>query len=320
MTINCFLIQQSLHLKDTMRLSTAPCWVILTIALQCYCQTEATPLAFNISMEGSGEVDEIEVIPTSAHGSHAPPLMPPTVGIELDKTQVEPFHIGQVVDFLRENLFPILVISSLLVLVIIIITCASILSHKRKVSAYYPCSFPSKMYVDQRDKSGGAKVFSEVPEKESTSGQQGDPARDSARRLQEDILMIAKNLRSPSKGVRVDKEAKGSMPKQHEAEKSPKNEEATQGAASCPLGQEADANSPATDDPKGEETNVNQPLTPSSETDTGKPEAPEEEEGLLKEGDSSPGPQSSQGPQETAETQETDSPAAGLLAGEKTAF
>lgn len=316
MTISYFLIQQFLHLKDTMRLSTVLCWVILTIALHCHCQAKATPLTLNISMEGSGEVDEIEVIPTSARGSRAPPLASPTVGVELDKTQVEPFQIGQVVDFLRENLFPILVISSLLVLVIVIITCAYILSHKRKVSAYYPCSFPSKMYVDQRDKSGGAKVFSEVPEKESTGGQHGEPARDSARRLQEDILMIAKNLRSPTKGVRVDKEPKGSVSKLDEAEKSPKNEDANRVAASCPVGQETEAS----DEPKGEETNVNQPLTPSSETDTGKPEAPEEEEGLLKEGDTSPGPQSSQGPQETAETQETDSPAAGLHAGEKTAF
>lgn len=305
-----------------MRLSTILCWVSLTTVLHCCCrQIEATPLAFNISIEGSGEVEEIEVIPTSARGSRAPPLSPPTVGVELDKTQVEPFHIGQVVDFLRENLFPILVISSLLVLVIVIITCASILSHRRKVSAYYPCSFPSKMYVDQRDKSGGAKIFSEVPEKESTGGQQGEPAKDSARQLQEDILMIAKNLRSPSKGVRVDKEAKGSLPKPDEAEQSPKNEDATQVAAtSGPPGQETDVSRPAGDEPKGEEANVNQPPAPSSETNTGKPEVPEEEEGMLKEGDTSPGPQSSQGPQETAETQETDSPAGGLLAGEKTAF
>lgn len=303
-----------------MQLSTVLCWVSLTIALHCCYQTEATPLVFNTSVEGSGELDEIEVIPTSARGSRAPPLALPTVGVELDKTQVEPFHLGQVVDFLRENLFPILVISSLLVLVIVIITCASILSHKRKVSAYYPCSFPSKMYVDQRDKSGGGKVFSEVPERESIGGQQGEPVRDSARRLQEDILMIAKNLRSPPKGIRVDKEAKGSVPKLNEVEKSPKNENATQVADSCPLGQETDTSHPASDEPKGEEANVNQPLAPSSETNIGKPEAPEEEEGLLKEGDTSPGPQSSQGPQETAETQETDSPAVGLLAGEKTAF
>ncbi|XP_076140296.1 transmembrane protein 119-like [Alosa pseudoharengus] len=305
-----------------MHFSTVLCWVSLTITLYCSCQIEATPLAFNISAEGSGETDEIEMIPTSARGARIPPLAAPTVGAALDKTQVEPFHMGQVVDFLRENLFPILVISSLLVLVLVIISCASILSHKRKVSAYYPCSFPSKMYVDQSDKSGGAKIFSEVPEKEATVGQQGEPARDSARRLQEDILMIAKNLRSPSKGVRVDKEGKGgSAPKLEETDKSTKNEDATQVAASSPSGQETNPSQPASDAPQKEEEddNVNQHPALSPETHTGKLKGLEEE-GLPKEGDTSPGPQSSEGPQETEETQETDSPATALLAGEKTAF
>ncbi|XP_062411166.1 transmembrane protein 119b [Sardina pilchardus] len=308
-----------------MHLSAVLCWVSLTITLYCSCQVKATPLAFNISVEGSGEADEIELIPTSARGARIPPLAAPTVGAALDKTQVEPFHVGQVVDFLRKNLFPILVISSLLVLVLVIVSCASILSHKRKVSAYYPCSYPSKMYVDQQDKSGGAKVFSEVPEKEAGGGQQGEPARDSARRLQEDILMIAKNLRSPSKGVRVDKEVKGgSAPKLDEADKrSGKNEDATPVAASTsPSGQETNASQPASDVPQKEEedSTVDQPPALSPETNTGKAEEAPEEEGLPKEGDSSPGPQSSEGPQETEETQETDSPATALLAGEKTAF
>ncbi|XP_012673929.2 transmembrane protein 119b [Clupea harengus] len=279
-----------------MHFSTILCWVSLTIALHCCAQTAAAPLAFNISMEGSGEADELEMIPTSARGSLGPSLASPTAGT-LDKTQVESFHIGHVVDFLRENLFLILVILSLLVLVIVMVSCASVLSRKHKVSAYYPCSYPSKMYVDQKDKSGGAKVFSEVPEKTSAS-QQGEPARDSARRLQEDILMITKNLRTPTKGVRVDKESRRVTPKQDDTDKSPKNNEAS-------------------DEPK--EDNVNQSSALSPENDTGKTEAPEEE-GLLKEGDTSSGPQSSEGPQETAETQEKETPAVAFIPGEKTAF
>ncbi|KAL2100511.1 hypothetical protein ACEWY4_004905 [Coilia grayii] len=313
-----------------MQLSTAVCWVwvSLTVALHCSVLAEATPLALNVSAEGSGEADELEMIPTA---SRSPSLAPPTAGGSLGETQVEPFTVSRLVDFLRENLFPILVISSLLVLVIVIVSCASVLSHRHKVSAYYPCSFPAKMYVDQRDKAGGAKLFSEVPEKAAEAGQR-EPAKDSARRLQDDILMIAKNLRSPAKAVRVDREPREPAPKpkpKPEEAKSPVDADAAQQGPSA-SGPEASVSKVTSDELR--EGDVHQPAAPSPDTHTGRPEGsegegpgegeglPEEGEGLPKEGDSSSEPQSSKGPQETAETQETDTSELSLSAAEKTAF
>uniref|UniRef100_A0A671RD01 Transmembrane protein 119b n=1 Tax=Sinocyclocheilus anshuiensis TaxID=1608454 RepID=A0A671RD01_9TELE len=80
----------------------------------------------------------------------------------------------------------------------------SFLDHRRrKVSIYYPCAFPSKMYVDERDKTGGARFFSEVLEKANTSSSE-EPVN-SARQLQEDIMLATKNLRTPIKMPRKEK-------------------------------------------------------------------------------------------------------------------
>ncbi|XP_063067141.1 transmembrane protein 119-like [Engraulis encrasicolus] len=194
--------------------------------------SSASPLLPNITLEvGSGDIEGLELHPLTptVPPPYGPSLAPPTPGGDNGRslgdggsslgdggsslgdgdTQVEVFSVGRLVGFLRENLFLLLVVSSLLLLLITMVTCASCLSHRRKVSAYYPCSFPARMYVDQRDKAGGQRVFREVPEKTQASTQQGAPpvgTRDpSARKLQDDILMIARNLRSPAKGVRVDR-------------------------------------------------------------------------------------------------------------------
>ncbi|XP_028828843.1 transmembrane protein 119b [Denticeps clupeoides] len=267
---------------------TVLCLGGLAIALQCSSSCHATPLTFNLSTESSGDGEELDfLIPTS--GSTNNTAFPPSTADTSGKTHTRPFHVGQIVNFFRENLFPILVISSLLILIILIFSSAYVLSRKRKISAYYPSSFPAKMYVDERDKSGGLKVFNEVPEK--PPGSSDGELVDSAKRLQADILMIAKNLRTPGKGVREE-------PEPNDVQKSG-------------LHQEPDAsNQPEEQDSSQvpsikEDTCRDQPLDPVS----GKAEA--QEENALPSGPV---------PQETAETQEAAGPTVQFISGEKTAF
>ncbi|XP_009958538.1 PREDICTED: transmembrane protein 119, partial [Leptosomus discolor] len=74
---------------------------------------------------------------------------------------------------------------------------AVIVRQKHKASAYYPSSFPKKKYVDQRDKVGGTRAFSEVPEKAPDPG--AEEPLDCSQQLQADILAAAQNLKSPLK-------------------------------------------------------------------------------------------------------------------------
>lgn len=107
--------------------------------------------------------------------------------------------LRRVEDFLRENTLLILVTITLVFLIFLIICGAFFMSRKQKLNAYYPSSFPSKMYVDHRDKTGGAKPFQEVPEKESL--EQVNESMDSHKQLQADIMRAARSLRTPNKTV-----------------------------------------------------------------------------------------------------------------------
>lgn len=157
---------------------------------------ESTPVIFNDSLESSGqwESGSSELLPTPSTSTF---LNISVLSTSIDgEKQTKPF-INQVVDFFQENFLLVVVITTLLLLVFTIICSAAILSRSRKVSAYYPCAFPSKMYVDERDKTGGARVFNDVPENVNPSS--SEEPLNSAKQLQEDIMLATKNLRTPVK-------------------------------------------------------------------------------------------------------------------------
>ncbi|XP_014350133.1 uncharacterized protein TMEM119A isoform X2 [Latimeria chalumnae] len=116
------------------------------------------------------------------------------------------FSLEMIVDFLRENMFLIIVVGSLLLLMLFVVCTASLVKHKHKASAYYPSSFPQKKYVDQNDKSGGVKPFIEVPEQDEDAAKEEQV--DSSKQLQEDILAAAQNLKSSTKAVANGEESK----------------------------------------------------------------------------------------------------------------
>lgn len=180
----------------------------------------ATPLPFYSFLEGSTDEEELSNFTSSLPTSN--------LSFEYQTTPAGPTHVetdflNQVVDFLEENMLLILVAGSFILLVFLIICGAIIMSRRRKVNAYYPSSFPSKMYVDHRDKTGGAKLFNEVPEKPAPE-QESEPV-DSHKQLQADIMRAAKRLRTPNKCIDA---AEGSDPSQKAANHSSQSEDSSQ--------------------------------------------------------------------------------------------
>ncbi|XP_067296253.1 transmembrane protein 119b [Pseudorasbora parva] len=174
----------------------------LSVTLLTRHAINGTPVIFNDSMEGSGQWDSesTELIATPSISSFLNESVK-TTSIYGEKHTKSFFN--QVVDFLQDNHLPIIVITTLLFLILTILCSAAILSRRRKVSTYYPCAFPSKMYVDERDKTGGVRVFNEVAEKANTSSSE-EPVN-SVKQLQKDIMLATKNLRTPVKTSWKDK-------------------------------------------------------------------------------------------------------------------
>lgn len=170
------------------------CHLIGLCSVFCISSCWATPLPLYTSPEGNTGEEELSnstyILRTGNFSSDYRPT-------PADPTHVETDFVRQAVDFLEENML-LIIVSSVFILVLFLITCGAIfMSHRHKVSAYYPSSFATKMYVDHRDKTGGAKLFNEVPEK-TTPEQQSEPV-DSHKQLQADIMRAAKSLRTPNK-------------------------------------------------------------------------------------------------------------------------
>ncbi|KAK7895257.1 hypothetical protein WMY93_020582 [Mugilogobius chulae] len=174
---------------------TAVFQLIVLLFVSSVCSTLASPLALFSSFEGS--TDEDEAFNTTS--SPFTPTWPPSESTGTATPAAGDPHVNadalkRVEDFLRENTLLILVTITLVFLIFLILCGAFFMSRKRKVNAYYPSSFPSKMYVDHRDKTGGAKPFSDLPEKAIL--EQSCEPMDSHKQLQADIMRAARSLRT----------------------------------------------------------------------------------------------------------------------------
>ncbi|KAE8292147.1 hypothetical protein D5F01_LYC09513 [Larimichthys crocea] len=130
----------------------------------------ATPLFYNMSMDGSGDEAELELLFPISFSTRAPVQVtaatgPPSLTNTITTTMIrlKDFVLTRVVDFLQENLLIIIVVTSLLIVMVFIICCASAMSHKRKLEAYKPPPNAPRKYA--ADKTGGRKNSSELQER-----------------------------------------------------------------------------------------------------------------------------------------------------------
>ncbi|KAM9793273.1 transmembrane protein 119b [Syngnathus typhle] len=143
-------------------------------------------LLYNL-VEGSSDLEEPDHVTTSSAA--------------LDHRFTPQDFLSQVVDFLRDHMVLVLVVASLVLIALLAVCGAVFLTKRRKFHTYYPSSYPARMYVDQQDKSGGARGFHEIPEKKKTAAatHRESQLTDSNKQLQADITRMAKSLRTPTK-------------------------------------------------------------------------------------------------------------------------
>ncbi|OBS71372.1 hypothetical protein A6R68_00069 [Neotoma lepida] len=160
------------------------------------------PATFLEDVGGSGEAEG-----SSASSPSLPPPRTPAFSPTSGRPQPTALEgpapptnlLDGIMDFFREYVMLIAVVGSLAFLLMFIVCAALITRQKHKATAYYPSSFPEKKYVDQSDRAGGPRAFSEVPDRASDS--QPEEALDSSQQLQADILAATQNLRSPARVV-----------------------------------------------------------------------------------------------------------------------
>ncbi|XP_077592960.1 transmembrane protein 119b [Stigmatopora nigra] len=123
---------------------------------------------------------------------------------------------GRVADFLREHALLILLAACLLIVVALAFCGALYLTRRRRAVAYYPSSYPAKMYVDGRDKKGGSAGFRQVPDRlpvaATGAGHLEGDSVDSNKQLQVDILRAAQSLKTPG-GTTESKVGEATPPK-----------------------------------------------------------------------------------------------------------
>lgn len=260
--------------------------------------SQATTLRFDSSLEGSTDEEEHSYINSSVSTR--------VLSNEYQTTPAEPIQqetdmLKQLVNFLEENMLLILVATTLLLLIILIICGAIFMSRRRKVNAYYPSSFPSKMYVDHQDKTGGAKPFNEVQEKSSPE-QQNEPV-DSHKQLQADIMRAAKSLRTPNISVNA---AEGSESCQKAADPNPEDNSKADGSI-------LDQQIASLPEEKGQSELSDSEAAAAA---TSEPDAPEQ----LKTGEDSREPSTGRTLRPASLHVHNDSATLQLIAGEKTAF
>lgn len=158
----------------------------------------ATPMFYNISMDGSGDDAGLELIFPTSFSTRAPvhltaateaPIL--TNSITTTMIRLKDFVLTRVVDFLQDNMLIIIVVTSLLIVMVFIICCASAMSHKRKLEAYKTTHTPQRKYM--AEKSGGQKNSNDLHERPY--------AVDHVKKVHTQSVSSPKNLRTPSKAL-----------------------------------------------------------------------------------------------------------------------
>ncbi|XP_036759873.1 transmembrane protein 119 [Manis pentadactyla] len=158
--------------------------------------------AFLEDTGGSGETEGSSASSPSLPPPRTPALSPTSVGPQptpLAGPKPPINFLDGIVDFFRQYVMLIAVVGSLAFLLMFIVCAAVITRQKHKASAYYPSSFPKRKYVDQSDRAGGPRAFSEVPDRAPDG--RPEEALGSSQQLQADILAATQNLKSPARAA-----------------------------------------------------------------------------------------------------------------------
>uniref|UniRef100_A0A3Q0SM08 Transmembrane protein 119a n=1 Tax=Amphilophus citrinellus TaxID=61819 RepID=A0A3Q0SM08_AMPCI len=130
----------------------------VTLLSLCCTVCHSTPLFYNISMDGSGDEAELELLFPVSFSTRAPVHITTSTGaptltntITTTMIRLKDYVLSRVVDFLQENMLIIIVVTSLLIVMVFIICCASAMSHKRKLEAYKPLPHPPRKYMTDKD-------------------------------------------------------------------------------------------------------------------------------------------------------------------------
>ncbi|XP_027432286.2 transmembrane protein 119 [Zalophus californianus] len=176
--------------------------LLLLRALPAVAYSVALQAAFLEDTGGSGEAEGSSASSPSLPPPRTPALSPTSVGPQptpLAGPKPPTNFLDGIVDFFRQYVMLIAVVGSLVFLLMFIVCAALITRQKHKASAYYPSSFPKKKYVDQSDRAGGPRAFSEVPDRAPNG--RPEEALDSSQQLQADILAATQNLKSPARAA-----------------------------------------------------------------------------------------------------------------------